>query len=130
MLIPTVIVHRPNFLGAAFVAYVGDLSLRYACEAAAQPADDIVSELMREAARIGVAGCSAVNFLQRYRRSRVVDVGEETGRQQIRSFERKVSISEHVGVCRSVGPVGGVELALLAGNFRRVKARAHQLENA
>ena len=68
MLISPVIIHRPNFFVSGFRAHVSNLRLRDAGQAAAQARDDVVGELMCQAARVGICSCAAIDFLQRNRR--------------------------------------------------------------
>ena len=52
MLVPAVVIHRPDFLVPAAGADEGDLSLGDTRQAAAQPRDDIVGKLVRQLAGI------------------------------------------------------------------------------
>ena len=86
MLIPAVIIHGPNFFVSGFRAHVSNLRLRDAGQAAAQARNYVVGELMCQAARVGVRSCAAIDFLQRNRRGRVVNVRKKPCGSEIRSF--------------------------------------------
>ncbi len=62
MLIGTVVVHDPDFLGATAGADEGDLCASYAGEAAGEFIDYFVGELVGEFADLGVGGSAAINF--------------------------------------------------------------------
>src|ERR1700735_587721 len=130
MLVRAVIIHSPDFLVAALAAHVGDLRLRDARQAATQPRNDVVRELVRQAASIGVCRRATINFLQRDRRSRVVNIGKKSRGGQVCPFSRKIPVRDHVGAGGSIRPISEFQFAWLAWRLGRIKARADEIENS
>ena len=88
VLVRAVVIHYPDFFVAALRAHVGDLRLRDSRLAAAEHADDVVGELMRQVARVGICRRAAVDFLQRQGRGGVAHVGKKPADRQIRCRPR------------------------------------------
>src|ERR1700677_5411070 len=95
-LVRAVIIHGPDFFVSAPAADESNLRLRDAGKAAAQLRDDVVGKLVRQAARVGVGGCAAIDFLQRDGRSGIVNVGQKTRGGQVCAVYRQVSVGDHV----------------------------------
>ena len=75
-LVGTVVVHHPDFLGAAARADEGDLCCGHAGKAAGELGDDFVGELMGEFADLEIRGRAAINLSDDGLRSWIADVVE------------------------------------------------------
>src|ERR1700735_1459141 len=102
MLIRAIIIHGPDFFVSTLTANERDLRLRDAGQDGAPLRDDVVGKLMREAARVGVRGRAAIDFLQRNGSSRVVNIRQKPCGGQICAFDGKVAVGNHVRTGGSV----------------------------
>ncbi len=131
VLVRAVVVHHPDFLVAALAAHIGDLRLRDSGQAAAQHADDVVGELMREAA--GVARPSRrrdKSSAAPAARSGLCTSERKPATARLAAIDGHIAVRHHVSVGRSRSPVRRFHLARLARNLRGIKARADHVEHA
>ena len=86
MLVAAIVIHGPDFFVPALGAHVRNLRLRNSSRPAAEDRDDIVRELVRQLAGSRVGRRPAINFLQRNRRLRIVNVRQISRGSQVRAF--------------------------------------------
>src|SRR6202030_1563634 len=91
VLIRTVVVHRPDFLVTTPIAHEINLSLGYALNAAAQPKNDLVGELVRHDPRGGIARGVGILLAKDLWRLDILDVEEPALHGQLTASYAQVS---------------------------------------
>ena len=130
VLVRAVVVHHPDFLVAAAPAYKRNLRLGDAGLPAAEEGHDVVRKLVRELASAVFRHRAAINFLQRERSCRITYLREIAGKRQTRTVLAQIAVRDHVRAGRRCGPILRLQIARLAGIRQRIKAGAHQIDNA
>ncbi len=104
MLVGAVVVHDPDFLGAGARADEGDLRGGDAGQAAGEPADNFVGELVGEFADLRVGGSAAIDFADHGLAGRAVDVEQPGLNLDFGRGFGEVAEGDEVGVDRWIGP--------------------------
>ena len=129
-LVGAVIIHRPDFFGAAARADEGDLRSGHTRETTGKLADDLVGELMRELANLEVSGSAAINFSDNRLRRGIAEIVKPGFDGDFGGGFRNIAETQVIGVCGRLEPGGGLKLRGDTGGLRRIKARAGDLDNA
>src|SRR6266478_1016598 len=129
-LVGAIVIHNPDFLGAAAGADESDLRGSDAWEAAGEFADDFVGELMGEFADLKIRGSAAINFSDYGLRRGIADVVKPGFDGYFGRGFGEIAEAKEIGVCGGIDPDGGFHLGGDAGGLGRIEAGAGKLNYA
>src|ERR1019366_4608804 len=122
LLVGAVVIHLPNFFGAAASADEVDLAFCNTLDASTETEDDFVGEAVGDETRVVFGRCLAVLLSEYLRRLDILYVVEPALYRQRSTLHTGVAEGEHVGVGRRGFPLGELHVLRHAGSRQRVEA--------
>ena len=129
LLTSAVVVHLPDFLGAAAVADEIKLGFGNPGDAAAQAKDNFVGEAMGDQAGIGIGGRFAILLAQHLWRLRILGVVQPALDIQRSALDAQIAEGQHAGIGRRAAPVIEMHFLGSARHCQGIKALGHHVEN-
>src|ERR1700704_399045 len=128
VLVLAVVIHRPDFLVAASIAYERDLRAGDSRQAARQFADDFIGELVREGSNLRVGDFATIDFSDDRGQGCVARVIQPGLNLEAILARGEVTEGEKLGGCGSVGPRLEVHFGRRAGRLQGIITLAHQFQ--
>ena len=129
-LVRAVVVHHPDFFSASPRTDEDDLGFEDARDSAAEPEDDLISELVSDQAGV-VVGCGfAVLLAEDLRVLLVVGIEEPSVHVEFAGCDGQVSEGEHGGVCGGVSPRRQLNVLWRGRRLHGVEGFRHEVEDA
>ena len=131
VLVGTVVVHHPNFFGAAAArANEGNLRGGHAGEAAGELTDDFVGKLVGEFANLKIRGSAAIDLSDDRLSRGIAHVIEPCFDGHFGCGFGEIAEGEEIGVGGRIDPDRGFQFGRDARCLRWIEARTRNLENA
>src|SRR5580692_7834957 len=130
MLVCSVVIHHPDFLGTGAGTDKSDLGGSDSGQAAGKFADNFVGELMSEFANLGIGGSTAINFGDDGLSGGIVDIVEPGLNSDFGRGFREITEGHVVGFDLRISPSGVLEFGRLTERLRGVETGTDEVEDA
>src|SRR5271166_2467608 len=130
LLVGAVVIHLPDFFGAAAITDEVNLGFRNALDAYAETEDDFVGEAVGDEAGVVFGGLLAVLLAEYLGRLRILYVIQPALHYQRPALRGGVAECQHTGVRGWVAPLRKINFLRRARVRQRIKARRDHIKDA